>query len=87
MPSLRTLQTASARLSPRERETLAMIQAGESNKSMAAKLCLTERAVEMRRSAIMRKMQVRSVAELVDLTVTHRILADLRQAAKNRIAN
>jgi FixJ family two-component response regulator len=75
------------RLSPRERETLAMIQAGDSNKAMAAKLCLTERAVEMRRSAIMRKMKVRSVAELVDLTVTHRILADLRLAAKNRIAN
>jgi FixJ family two-component response regulator len=74
------------RLSPRERVTLAMIQAGESNKSMAVKLCLTERAIEMRRSAIMRKMQVRSVAELVDLTVTHRILADLRRAAKNRIA-
>ena len=73
------------RLSPRERETLAMIQAGESNKSMAAKLCLTERAVEMRRSAIMRKMQVGSVAELVDLAVTHRILAELREAAKIRI--
>lgn len=76
-----------ARLSDRERETLVLIQSGESNKAMAAKLCLTERAVEMRRSAIMRKMQVRSVAELVDLTVTHRILADLRQASKNRVAN
>jgi FixJ family two-component response regulator len=73
------------RLSPRERETLAMIQAGESNKSMAVKLCLTERAVEMRRSAIMRKMQVHSVAELVDLIVTHRILAELREVAKTRI--
>ena len=75
-----------ARLTDRERETLTLIQAGESNKSMAAKLLLTERAVEMRRSAIMRKMQVRSVAELVDLTATHRILAELRQAAKNRLA-
>ncbi|HEX3601403.1 MAG TPA: response regulator [Lacipirellulaceae bacterium] len=75
------------RLNLRERETLAMILAGESNKSMAAKLSLTERAVEMRRSAIMRKMQVGSVAELVDLTVTHRILADLRLAAMNRISN
>ena len=75
-----------ARLTDRERETLFLIQAGESNKSMAAKLLLTERAVEMRRSAIMRKMQVRSVAELVDLTATHRILAELRQAAKNRLA-
>jgi FixJ family two-component response regulator len=75
-----------ARLNSRERETLEMIQAGESNKSMAARLGLTERAVEMRRSAIMRKMQVRSVAELVDLTVTHRILADLRRATDNRVA-
>jgi FixJ family two-component response regulator len=75
-----------ARLNSRDRETLEMIQAGESNKSMAARLRLTERAVEMRRSAIMRKMQVRSVAELVDLTVTHRILADLRRAADNRLA-
>jgi len=74
-----------ARLTPRERDTLALIQSGETNKSMAAKLKLTERAVELRRSAIMRKMQVRSVAELLDLTVTHRILTELRQAAKNRI--
>jgi FixJ family two-component response regulator len=61
------------RLSDRERETLEMIQAGESNKSMAAKLFLSERAVEMRHSGIMRKLKIRSVAELVDLTVTHRI--------------
>jgi hypothetical protein len=32
-------------------------------------------------------MQVQSFAELVDLTVTHRILSDLRQAAENRITN
>jgi FixJ family two-component response regulator len=69
------------RLSDRELETLRLIQAGESNKSMAAKLRLTERAVEMRRSAIMRKLQVNSVAELLDLAISHRILTDLRQAA------
>jgi FixJ family two-component response regulator len=70
-----------ARLSDRERETLRLIHAGESNKSMAAKLLLTERAVEMRRSAIMRKLQVNSVAELLGLTVTHRILTEFRQVA------
>jgi FixJ family two-component response regulator len=75
------LEDRVARLSDREIETLRLIQAGESNKSMAAKLLLTERAVEMRRSAIMRKLQVNSVAELLDLTITHRILTDLRQAA------
>jgi FixJ family two-component response regulator len=75
------LEDRVARLSHRETETLRLIQAGESNKSMSAKLLLTERAVEMRRSAIMRKMQVNSVAELLDLTITHRILTELRQAA------
>jgi DNA-binding NarL/FixJ family response regulator len=62
-------------------ETLRLIQAGESNKAMAAKLLLTERAVEMRRSAIMRKLQVNSVAELLELTITHRLLTDLRATA------
>jgi FixJ family two-component response regulator len=67
-------------LSDRDRETLQMIHAGQSNKSMAAKLLLTERAVEMRRSSLMKKLEVRSVAELVDLTATHRILGELRQS-------
>jgi FixJ family two-component response regulator len=65
-------------LSERERETLGLIQAGESNKSMAAKLFLTERAVEMRRSAIMKKLAVQSVPELVELTTTYQMLTRLR---------
>lgn len=65
-------------LNDRDRETLAMIQAGEPNKAMAAKLFISERAVEMRRSSLMRKLQVTSVAELVDLTSTHRLLLQLR---------
>jgi FixJ family two-component response regulator len=73
------------RLSQRDRDTLALIQAGDTNKAIAAKLSLTERAVEMRRSSIMRKLQVRSVAELIDLTATHRILADVRRAAAERL--
>jgi FixJ family two-component response regulator len=70
------------RLNERDRETLELVLVGESNKSMAAKLFLTERAVEMRRSAIMKKLEVQSLAELLDLTVTHRIFAELRQAAE-----
>jgi FixJ family two-component response regulator len=75
------------RLTLRERETLELIQAGETNKAIAAKLSITERAVEMRRSAIMRKLQVRSVAEVIDISATHRILADLRRAAAERITH
>jgi FixJ family two-component response regulator len=75
-----------ARLNARDRETLALIQAGETNKAMATRLQLTERAVEMRRSTIMRKLQVRSVAELIDLAATHRILADARRSGSARSA-
>lgn len=72
------------RLTIRERETLALIQAGDTNRAIAAKLAITERAVEMRRSAIMRKLNVRSSAEVIDLFATHRILADVRAAAGRR---
>lgn len=76
-----------ARLTDRQRETLELIRSGDTNKAIAAKLFLTERAVEMRRSSIMRKLQVRSVAELIDLTSTHRVLEDLRKAAEHRVTS
>jgi FixJ family two-component response regulator len=75
-----------ALLTERERETLALLQTGATNKAIAAQLSITERAVEMRRAAIMRKLQVRSAAEVIDLSATHRILAELRRAAAERIA-
>jgi len=71
-------------LSERERETLTLIQAGESNKAMAARLYLTERAVEMRRASIMKKLKVCTLAQLLDLTTTHRILAEQRQELDHR---
>lgn len=67
-----------ASLTQRERETLELVMAGESNKAMAAKFYITERAVEMRRSRIMQKLGVKSLAELLDLTITHRLLKELR---------
>jgi FixJ family two-component response regulator len=76
-----------ARLTPREQETVRLIQAGATNKAIAGRLAITERAVEMRRSAIMRKLQVRSAAEVIELSATHRILADLRRAAAERIGH
>jgi FixJ family two-component response regulator len=75
-----TLKGQIESLSSRDRETLQLILAGESNKSMAAKLFITERAVEMRRASIMRKLKVRTLAELLDLTVSYRILSELRYA-------
>lgn len=56
-----------ATLSPREREVLALLLAGRMNKAIAAELGISAKTVEDHRASIMRKMQVRSVAELVRL--------------------
>lgn len=72
------------RLSERDRETLSLLVAGESNKTMSAKLFISQRAVEMRRAAIMRKLKVRSLAQLLDLTITYQILSELRYATGNQ---
>lgn len=67
------------RLSLREQETLQLILSGASNKVMASKLGVSERAIEMRRAAIMQKLQARSLAELLELAIAHRIAGELRQ--------
>jgi FixJ family two-component response regulator len=54
-----------AKLTSREREVLALIPLGLTNKQMAAQLHLTLRAIEDRRSRLMRRLGVRSVAELL----------------------
>ncbi len=72
-----------SRLNLRERETLTLILAGESNKIIASHLFLSQRAVEMRRASIMRKLGVETLAELLDLALTHRILSELRTAAQH----
>lgn len=66
-------------LNATDHETLEFIVNGHTNKSMAAILHLTERAVELRRQRLMKRLNVRSLAELLELTVTHRVLAELRE--------
>lgn len=77
------LQERIGQLTERDRQTLDLLLAGESNRSMAAKLDLSERAVEMRRAALMRRLNVSSLVELLDLALTHRIRSELRQAAQS----
>ena len=52
-------------LTPREREILALVAAGLMNKQIAAEVGLAEITVKIHRGHIMRKMQVRSLADLV----------------------
>ncbi len=54
-------------LTPREKEVMDKVVAGEANKVIAADLGLSERTVEIHRSRVMNKMQCRSVAELVTI--------------------
>jgi FixJ family two-component response regulator len=52
-------------LTPREREVLSYIVFGMMNKQIAAKLKLAEITVKVHRASIVRKMMVKSLAELV----------------------
>lgn len=58
-----------ARLTPREREVLDLVVAGEPNKRIAHHLALSEKTVEFHRANIMKKLNARSVAELVKKTL------------------
>jgi FixJ family two-component response regulator len=55
-------------LTTREREVLDLVVAGKMNKQIAAELGAAEKTIKVHRGRVMRKMQVRSVAELVTLT-------------------
>lgn len=54
-------------LTGKEQEALKMILEGVPNKVMAARLSISERAVEMRRASIMHKLNTSTVAELIRL--------------------
>ncbi len=58
-----------AQLTPRERQVLEFIVDGEPNKRIAHNLGLSEKTVEFHRSNIMKKMEAKSLAELVRKTM------------------
>lgn len=64
---LATLHQRLARLTPREREVLGHVIAGKMNKQIAADLGTGEQNIKVHRGRLMRKLGLRSVAELVRL--------------------
>lgn len=68
--SQRATEERLARLTRREREVMELVVAGEPNKNVAARLGISERTVEIHRGHLMKKLAVRSVAELVRLCGT-----------------
>ena len=58
-----------ALLTPREREVMDRVVAGDSNKLIAKQLDISPKTVEVHRSRVMQKMQINSLAELVQMFV------------------
>ena len=63
-----------ASLTPREREVLTLVTAGKPNKVMAADLGVSQRTVEIHRARVMEKMQAKSLAHLVRMTLDAGVL-------------
>jgi FixJ family two-component response regulator len=64
---LRALRARFETLSPREGAVFALVVAGKLNKQIAAELGTSERTVKAHRSQVMEKMQVTSLAELIQV--------------------
>jgi two-component system response regulator TtrR len=56
-------------LTPREREVLERVIAGRLNREIAEELAISIKTVEVHRAHLMEKLQVSSVAELVQVTL------------------
>jgi DNA-binding CsgD family transcriptional regulator len=69
--------SAADKLSPRERECLALLVAGHSYQETARRLSLTVKTVETYRRRLMRKLDISNRAELVAFAVRTGILAGL----------
>jgi FixJ family two-component response regulator len=55
-------------LTPREREVIALVASGLMNKQIAARLGVTEITVKVHRGNVMRKMNAKSLADLVRIS-------------------
>jgi FixJ family two-component response regulator len=66
---IRPLRDRYASLSPRERDVMVLVVAGLLNKQVGIQLSISEVTVKAHRGRMMRKMQARSLADLVQMAV------------------
>ena len=62
-------------LTVKDREVLELLLTGQPNKSIAQRLSVTERAIEMRRAGLMKKLRARSHAELIRLVTRYEVFS------------
>lgn len=67
-------QEAHESLTPREREIVQLLAEGNSNKEIATKLFLSVKTVETHRAAVMRKLEVNSIVDLVHYAIRNKIV-------------
>ena len=65
----KTAQTQFQTLTPREQEVMELVVHGSANKVIAMDLGVSQRTVEIHRARVMEKMQARSLAELVRMSL------------------
>ncbi len=61
-------------LSPREREVLALLATGRSNKEISSILAISVKTVESHRARVMLKLRAPSLVHLVHYAIRHRIV-------------
>ena len=66
--------TAPATLTEREQEVTRLLAEGQSNKEVATALAISVRTVETHRASIMRKLEIKSIVELVHYAVRHNLV-------------
>lgn len=67
--NLSSVQALMDSLTPRETEVMNLVVDGSANKEIAATLGVSPKTVEVHRANVMRKMQAKSLAELVKMSV------------------
>src|SRR5258708_19706449 len=73
-----------AKLSDREREVLALIAEGRSNKEVASRLGIGVRTIETHRERIMRKLHIHSIPALTPFSLSTALFSLTQTQARNR---
>lgn len=79
--AVRELRQRHGALSPRERDVMALVVRGLLNKQVGGKLGISEITVKAHRGRVMRKMQARSLPDLVNLAARLQLVPERRLVA------